>query len=194
MDRVPVYTDRLFFAIFPDPDAARRIAALALQQRFEHGLRGRPLEISRLHTTLHHIGDYEGSPAQDVLDKAYTAATSIALTPFEVAFDRVMSFGRKARANPFVLRGDKSVAALMALQKALGAAMDKAALPRQVERSYTPHVTLLYDDRSVPVQAVETIQWKVHEFVLVHSLLGQTVHRHIGRWPLLAVPTAKAGA
>jgi 2'-5' RNA ligase len=45
-------------------------------------------------------------------------------------------------------------------------------------------MTLLYDDRSVAEQAVETIGWTAREFVLVHSLLGQTRHIPLGRWPL----------
>jgi 2'-5' RNA ligase len=53
-----------------------------------------------------------------------------------------------------------------------------------VERKFTPHVTLLYDDRMVPEQAVEPISWRVREFVLTHSLLGKTQHVELGRWPL----------
>ncbi len=184
MGGAPAYTDRLFFAIFPEPAVAKRVASLALQQRFGHGLRGRPLDISRFHVTLHRIGDYEGPPPLDIVDKASATAVSVAAAPFEVGFDRVMSFGRKARANPFVLRGDGNVAALMAFQKALGAAINKAPFGRPVERTFTPHMTLLYDELSVPLQIVETIHWTVRELVLVHSLLGKTVHKHIGRWPL----------
>ena len=185
MDNVPTYTDRLFFAIFPDPAVAKRVASLALQQRFGHGLRGRPLDISRFHVTLHHIGDYEGPPPSDIVDKACAAAASIAALPFDVGFDRVMSFDRKARANPFVLRADANVAAVMAFQKAVVAAVNRAPFGRPAERSFTPHMTLLYDELSVPPQTVETIHWTVRELVLVHSLLGKTVHKHLGCWPLL---------
>jgi len=45
-------------------------------------------------------------------------------------------------------------------------------------------VTLLYDDCSVAEQAVETICWTAREFVLVHSLIGQTLHVPLARWPL----------
>lgn len=48
----------------------------------------------------------------------------------------------------------------------------------------TPHVTLLYDDRHVAEHAVDTIRWTVQEFVLVHSLVGQTLYIPLGRWPL----------
>jgi len=55
-----------------------------------------------------------------------------------------------------------------------------------VKSSYTPHVTLLYDSQRVVQQAVETVAWTVREFVLVHSLLGQTRHIALMRWSLSA--------
>jgi 2'-5' RNA ligase len=38
---------------------------------------------------------------------------------------------------------------------------------------YTPHVTLLYDDMTVPPQGVTPVEWSVREFVLLHSHIGQ---------------------
>jgi 2'-5' RNA ligase len=52
------------------------------------------------------------------------------------------------------------------------------------ERAFVPHVTLLYDARNVTVQPVDPLGWTVREFVLVHSLLGQTRYRVLGRWTL----------
>lgn len=72
----------------------------------------------------------------------------------------------------------------MVFQQTLGIAMKKAGLGRWAKPGYTPHVTLLYDDRSVAEQAVETICWTAREFVLVHSLIGQTLHVPLARWPL----------
>ena len=54
-------TDRLFFALFPDAEAAMQIAGLARSLREEHGLHGQPLREDRLHVTLHHLGDYAGA-------------------------------------------------------------------------------------------------------------------------------------
>jgi 2'-5' RNA ligase len=184
-DAVPQQpTDRLFFAIFPDANASARIAQLALQLRGEHELHGRPLARERLHVTLHHLGDYQGVP-RDIVDMADKAATAITtMAPFEVAFDRAASFSSAPRNRPFVLRGGDGLAALMEFQQALGMAMKQAGLGRWAKPGYTPHVTLLYDDRCVAEQAVETISWTAREFVLVHSLLGQTRHVAVARWPL----------
>lgn len=69
------------------------------------------------------------------------------------------------------------------LQQALGAAMEKAGLGRCAMR-YIPHITLMYTDRLVDDRAVEPVRWMVHEFVLVHSLLGRSRYLALGRFPL----------
>jgi 2'-5' RNA ligase len=96
----------------------------------------------------------------------------------------VVSFRTGGRKRPFVLRSGKDLVALMAFQQAIGMAMKKAGIGRWVQPQFTPHVTLLYDDHLVSEQTVESVSWTVREFVLVHSLLGQTQHIPLGRWPL----------
>ncbi|MGC1174635.1 2'-5' RNA ligase family protein [Polaromonas sp.] len=184
-DAAPQLTDRLFFAIFPDAGAAAQIARLAQQLREEHGLRGKPLKTERLHVTLHHLGDYAGLP-QDLVEVACAAAASLAAAPFDVTFDRAASFSTAPRNRPFVLRGGDGVASLIAFQQTLGDALKKTVLGRWAKPAYTPHVTLLYDDRSVPEQAVPAISWTASEFVLIHSLIGQTLHMPLARWSLRA--------
>ena len=56
-------SDRLFFAILPNEDAAARIARLAQDLRSEHGLRGQPLRTGHFHIALHHLGDHVGLPS-----------------------------------------------------------------------------------------------------------------------------------
>lgn len=182
-DATPKLTHRLFFAVFPDAQAAARIDRLAQQLRQEHGLRGKPLEIKRFHVTLHHIGDYVELP-DGVVAMAREAAAAVAAAPFDVAFDRAASFSSAPRNRPFVLRGGDGVVALAAFQQTLGMALKKSGLGRWIKPGYTPHVTLLYDDRSVPEQLVETISWTAHEFVLVHSLIGHTLHVPLDSWSL----------
>lgn len=183
-DAAPRVADRVFFAIFPAADAAERIARLATGMHGEHGLLGKPLPRERFHVTLNHLGDYLGLP-QGVVDMATEAGAGVTMLPFEVAFDRMGSFRGRPGNRPLVLRGGDDLAALMAFQQALGEAMAKVGLGRWVERRFTPHVTLLYDDIAVGERPIEPIGWTVREFVLVHSLLGQTRHVPLARWPLL---------
>ena len=61
-------------------------------------------------------------------------------------------------------------------------------------RTFVPHVTLLRDKRHLlPSMPVEPIEWKVTEFVLVHSLLGETTHRVLARFPLVSPPPSDRG-
>ena len=184
-DPAPKPTDSLFFAILPDAHAASRIALLAEQLRSEHGLTGRTIQIDRFHVTLQHLGNYAGLPP-DLLAMAGEVGVSVAnaMPPFELAFDRAESFSTAPRNRPLVLRGGDGLAALTAFQQALGTAAKKTRLGRWVKPGYTPHLTLLYDDRSVAPQAVDTITWTAQELVLVHSLLGPSRHTHLARWPL----------
>lgn len=183
-DAAPAPTDRLFFAIFPDTDTAERIAQLAWRLRGEHGLNGKLVETERLHVTLHHLGDFVGVP-RDIVARAGEAAAAVAMPPFEVTFNRAMSFSGRPDKRPFVLLGGDGLAALKAFQRTLGTAMEKAGLKlAKADANYTPHVTLLYGDLLVAEQAVETVAWTAREFVLVRSLLGQGVHVPLARWAL----------
>jgi 2'-5' RNA ligase len=180
-------TDRLFFALFPSDEAISQIVKTSQQLRDEHGLTGKSLSNDRLHVTLHHVGDYAGGLPNGLVEAAQDVASKIVMPAFEVTFDRAMSFAGRPRNRPFVLRGnerqDGGLAVLMAFQKNLYLAMCRAGLqgPR-TNAKFAPHVTLMYDDQAVAEQAVEPVRWTAHDFVLVHSLLGQTRHIHLGRW------------
>lgn len=182
-DPEPQASDSLFFAIFPDTAAAERMSELAQQLRGEQGLHGKPLKTERFHVTLYHLGNHAGLPP-DVVTMAGQAAASMVVPPFDIVFDRASSFSNAARHRPLVLRGGEGLMALTAFQHALGVAMVHSGLQRWAKPGYTPHATLLYDDRSVAEQAVETIAWTAREFVLVHSQLGEGRYTPLSRWPL----------
>jgi RNA 2',3'-cyclic 3'-phosphodiesterase len=184
-DPPPALRDSLFFAILPDASAASRIAKIAEQLRSAHGLKGKTLRSDHFHVTLHHLGNYAGLPP-DVVTVAEDVAAFIAsaMPPFDVAFDYAESFSSAPRNRPLVLRGGDGLIALTAFQQVLGTPLKRTAVRRWLKPAYTPHLTLLYDDRSVPHQAVETVSWTARELVLVHSTVGQGRHVHLGRWPL----------
>src|SRR5260370_2725880 len=107
----PKATDSLFFAIFPDEPAARRIAQLALHLRGEHGLKGNPPAMERFHVTLHHLGSYAGLPPL-VVARASDAAATLTTPPFDVAFDRAGSMSGRLGKRPLLLRRRHAVTAL----------------------------------------------------------------------------------
>jgi 2'-5' RNA ligase len=176
-------TDRLFFAIFPDSATQRAIAQTAQEVGRLHGLRGKVLDAERFHITLHHLGDYAGLPEAKV-EEAKRAAAQVVAAPFDVVFDRVKSFAGRAEKKPCVLVGAEGDTPLQQLRRQLGERLIEAGLGKQVTREFTPHVTLRYERETVPEQAVAAIAWSVGEFVLVHSLLGQTKHLLLQRWAL----------
>jgi 2'-5' RNA ligase len=174
--------DRLFFALYPDDAAAAGMAALAAELRRELGLRGRAIAPGRLHVTLHHLGDHPGVP-RALVDAASQVASQIDGPPVVLAFDRVASFTRRRANRPIVLLGDEQPG-VRALHARLTEALASAGLGGYLEKRFTPHVTLLYDDQAVRERPVAPVGWVSRELVLVHSLIGRGLHRPLGRWPL----------
>lgn len=174
-------TDSVFFAIFPDAEAAAHIAHLAQRLRDKHGLTGKPLAARRFHVSLHYVADHL---PQNIVAAANEAVSRIAMPPFRIGLDHAKSLGRREHNRPFVLGGGDGVAGLVRFQHMLGTAMQEAGLGRWIGPSWLPHLTLLYDDRDIKVEAIEPVSWTVHEFVLVHSFLGRTRHIPLARWPL----------
>lgn len=173
-------TDGLFFALFPDEAAAEKLARTAQQLCIRHRLGGRAFAPERFHVSLLGFGAHAGLP-QDLVAAAAEVAQTMALPPFDVTFDRAVSFLGKSR--PLVLCSEDDVAELITLQRALGGEIHKRGLGR-AKPQYTPHVTLLYDERAIEDHAIEPVCWTVREFVLVHSLRGLSQHIPLGRWPL----------
>lgn len=170
----------LFFSIFPDTDTARMIAEQSARLGHEHGLKGKPLLAHRLHVTLHDLGGHVQLP-QGLVDVARQAGDAVSARVFDVVFDRAMSF---PSSGTYVLCGGEGTARLAAFRQSLGLAMGNVGLP--VRRSFTPHMTVLYDREPVAEHAIEPIHWTVKEFVLINSHVGQGVHEVLGRWPLRA--------
>jgi RNA 2',3'-cyclic 3'-phosphodiesterase len=180
--------DRLFFTVLPDEIAAQRIALLARHLKSKYRLQGRPIRTNHLHVSLYHLGDYSGLPP-DVIARAKEAVSTVALPPFEIRFDRVVSFSGRVdpespRSYPLVLRVKDGLAEVMGLRRALASAMMKVGLRQAIRTIYTPHLTLLYDQRRIPEHSVDAIASAVREFVLVHSMLGKTQHVLLEQWPL----------
>lgn len=177
----PMPTDRLMFLLYPDPATAEAIAREARRLKEALGLRGQPLLTDRFHVTLHHLGDYVGLP-NDIVRKGEAAGQAVKIAPFEVVFDKAISFANRPGNNPFTLQGGEGVSALIAFQQALGLKMAGAGL--RPDKQFLPHITLLYDGQVVPAQAIAPIRWTVNRLVLVQSKLGQTQHIVLQAWDL----------
>jgi 2'-5' RNA ligase len=181
----PKQPERLFFGLCPDTETALRVDQV--RQRFldQKHWEGRPLKAERLHVSLHHVGDY-GRLQTKFLYAARQAGAAISMRPFEVTFRFIKSFegvpqtDGRPRRRPLVLLAEGD--ALSELHKILGAAMKKNGL--RAAEHFTPHMTLSYGPRVIPVQAIEPICFAVNEFALIHSKLWLTQYHVVDRWSL----------
>jgi 2'-5' RNA ligase len=173
-------TDGLFFAVFPGEAAAAQLTKTAQQLCIRHRLDARAFRPERFHVSLFGFGGYAGLPPA-LVGGAFDAAATVAAAPFEVTFDRAVSF--LGRPRPLVLCSEDDIPELIAFQRNLGHAIEKVGLGR-AKPQYTPHVTMLYDERAIEDHAVEPVRWTVRDFVLVQSLRGKGQYNILGRWSL----------
>lgn len=179
----PKLTDRIFFAIAPDAAAIAALQTLTAVLKAQHGMQGRPITGAKLHCTLCNLGDFAGMP-DALLARATQAAALVAAgtQPFTAGFDTAQTFINRARNRPFVLTGGDGVTGVSALYRNLAGALLKAGIGGN-PLSYTPHITLLYDDVTAAPAAVAPVAWPVHELLLLHSHIGQArPYNVLGRW------------
>lgn len=176
-------SDNVYFAVLPDKDVARRMREIGEELWHRHGLPGRVQPAHLLHVSLAHVGRFAGVP-QGVVAAARMAGSAVRCAPFEVCFDRAASFDNP-RGSPVVLRCGRGEGEFAELRRAIAGAMHGVGLPANPSIGITPHVTLVYNGLSIPeIVLSKPIEWTVRELVLVHSLVGQGRHIHLGRWPL----------
>jgi 2'-5' RNA ligase len=179
-------TDRLFIGIFPDAPARAAIVEVVRQLLHEQGVRQKPLDPSRYHVTLHHLGDYPALD-QERVDAARAAMARVLVPATSITLDHVTSFRGKQR-HPWVLGCAPESPGVHTLWRALWPNLAGAGFTRHLQSGFTPHLTVLYGERrlSAPI-AIAPIGWTIGEIVLVHSLLGKTEYRVLARQPLASV-------
>ena len=142
-----------------------------------HQFDGKLIAPERLHISLFSLG---GLPERQHC-AAWEAAADVRTEPFEVSFDRTASFRGQVGQSPVCADRREGLRRLQSFRQMLGAALTRRGLRRLANTHFTPHVTLLYDARSVDEYPIEPIGWTVTEFVLIRSMNG---HEHLVRWPL----------
>lgn len=182
-ERAEPARDNVFLALTPPAAKLSAIAECTSHLRETHCLRGKSLAPSCLHISLHSLGIHRGVPPV-LVETMNATMTMVAMPPFDVTFDSVLSFPNRRRTKPVVLRAGGDTAALVEFHRLVGIAITRAGLGRHVTRHFTPHMTLLYDRGLVDEHAIPAFGWKVTDIALVHSLIGQGRHIHLARWPL----------
>ena len=175
---------RLYFAIQPDGPAADRIAPLSEGLATRFARTARPVAISRLHVSLSFIGRDAGPPRPEMVAAARAVAGRVAMAPFLVSLDRVVSWKGRAGHRPLVLTGRDGGEGVEILRREIHRALAPAGSRFGPERGFAPHMTLLCGDHDLVETPVAPVRWTVREFVLLHSGAGRQAV--LGRWPLAA--------
>ena len=166
---------RLFFALWPDEDAALALAELSksLATRAE----GRPVPPEKIHLTLAFLG--EVAPVR--AEAARRAAATARWRAFELVLDQVGSF----RSAKVAWAGcAHAPAGLATLQGGLAEALRARDFVLE-ERPFAPHLTLVRKAAKAMTRApIAPIVWKAREFTLVRSETGTGRYVVTDTWPL----------
>ena len=166
---------RLFFALWPDAQAAAALAAMARELALRCG--GKPVPQDKIHLTLVFLGDLD----EDRLEDAMRAPSGLELAGFGVTLDQVGSFAG-ARVGWAGCR--QPAPGLAGLQSGLARRLAERGFAPD-ERPYTPHVTLARKiARPIPRSPVPEIGWRARELALVRSDLGKGSYTTLAGWDL----------
>jgi len=170
---------RVFFALWPDPAVATRLATVASQVHALCG--GRIMRRDTVHLTLAFIGDADAVRIESLRQ----AAALVSGNAFSLNLDRFGCW----RHNRIVWTGcSEPPLALLALVEQLTQRLSSVGFPPDA-RDFKAHLTLLRNTRCLPLPEFEAIAWPVAEFVLAESQLSASGADYtiIGRWPLAPV-------
>lgn len=176
----PAIDNRLFFALWPDDPVRRRIAASAEALRTGHALGGYLSKPGRYHMTLYFLGDHV---TEETEAAAIKAARNIDAPPFTLCLDLAGCFPNAQ--IPVWLAPSAPPRELAYLEQMLQKHL--AGLPRERQPRFKPHLTVLRSaENKLPSQAIKPIEWRVKEFILIHSVVGKgPVHySELARYPL----------
>jgi 2'-5' RNA ligase len=167
----------LFLAFLPPPDMWPVITGLCRVLQRAHGLHGHVMRGDRLHVTLAGVADPLRTREKMIAD-VVAIAGSVRRAAVSLRFDQTQSFSSGNR-YPLVLGGGRPAPA-REFRHMLAGRLRRAGIA--VDRSFTPHVTMLWADRRVGDHPIAPIEWTADELVLVES--GHGRHVHLARWAL----------
>lgn len=177
-------TARVFFGLWPSPELAGQLTALAEAAAGQFG--GRPTRLDTIHLTLAFLGDIPEAQLPALCD----VGRRVAFRPFALSIDQVGFWPRQRLLWAGCRASVPALGDLVAdLREALVAAGFSA---HGHERTFIPHVTLV---RKIPTSSagdiahrlppIAPLRWPCQDFVLVRSQLAVTGSRYqtIARFP-----------
>jgi len=173
---------RLFFALWPPPEAAEKLAALAHRCADQFG--GKPTRRATIHLTLAFLGEVSEARLPALLE----AMHAVRAEPFALAVDRLGYW----RHNRLLWAGPSApVPALETLVERLYAALAAASFAADYgKHAFAPHLSLVRKlaEAGLPatLPAIEAINWPCSGFSLVHSHLADAAYESVATMPLAA--------
>ena len=159
-------TARVFFALWPPPEVARQLSAVA--DSFAQRAGGRATREATVHLTLAFIGDV---PLERLPDLG-RAARNVRAEAFDLKLDQ---FGLWHHNRIFWAGCSIVPPALVELANALSAALQAAGFDvADARQHFFPHVTLVRKVKALaaPLPPGQTLPWPCPKFVLVRSHLS----------------------
>jgi len=173
-----VETDRVFFALWPDPTVQARLHHVA--QRLHGVCGGRATRAETIHVTLAFLGAVDSVQLDSLRAIAGTVVSPTFSWQIESAgwwsHNRIVWAAPAATPPELTLLVDQLHSGLLQA----GFKIDP--------RPYAPHATLLRKaDCRHTALSMEAIPWDVTEFVLVQSVITSVgaAYESMGRWPLV---------
>lgn len=152
---------RLFFALWPAPETARRIWQ-ATAKLVPRGV-GRRLPAQQLHLTLAYLGQQDARQLHCVSE----VASRLQAQAFNLTLDQT---GHFPRPQVVWLGASQTPAALAALQDDLVSQLTQYCGYQPESRPFLPHVTLIRKVRRVDLpERIPPLAWPVASFALVRS-------------------------
>lgn len=171
-------TDRLFFALWPEPDIAQSIYHASAALVPEH--RGRRILPEQLHLTLAFLGSIE----TERLACVKNVADKLTGNTFRLSFDTPGFFPKPQ----VVWLGMQEIPpALQVLQAHLTLGLQQTCELQLDTRPYVPHLTLWRKVKQVDLPSgISPVMWPVRRFVLAASrTYAEGAHYQIlQEWPL----------
>jgi RNA 2',3'-cyclic 3'-phosphodiesterase len=169
----------LFFAAVP-PQAIREKFAEA----WLSGGSGEDLRRNTLHMTVQCLAETKSLDA-GLVERARLAASALRVAPFELCFDRLMTFGGGTGNRALVLGTDGRNDRANDLAAALHESLHEAGFMLRKRKTILPHVTLAYGVGFAETRHLaEPVRWTIRDITLIDSLQGQGRHIPLGNWPL----------
>jgi 2'-5' RNA ligase len=154
-------TTRLFLALWPDPAVRHQLREWRDAWTWPRG--AGPVATSKLHLTLHFLGNQPSGSLPALLD-----GLAVPFTPFRLELG-VAELWHNGIA---VLSPHEQPPALMDLHAALSAALPALGLEPE-ERTFRPHVTMARRARGAELpQSGPAIDWQIDHYALVESKPG----------------------